>query len=208
MIIKMLVQYVIYIFLGILGIIFLGILTGCGQSPTGPPPPVLHATTFEEHIEMMKTPGHVAKWLDQFSKYSDPYTGWYVPEGKDLAWSLAHDFWENYIEGFSRGKCGSFAAMQAVCARHHGYKAGIIVWYHWDNQGGAWGHAEAWVQEKEGISVQSNNRYDKEIYINYDDMLEEYKKLHVNENGYLIMYDAYWNDDTKKEYVYNENFLE
>lgn len=200
MIIKMLFQYVIYIFLGILGIIFLGILTGCGQNPTGPPPPVLHFETFEDHISSMKTPGHTAKWMQQFSKYSDPYTGWIPPEGKDLAWSLAHDFWDNYLRGYSRGKCGSFAAMQAVCARNHGYNAGIIVWYHWDDDGGVWGHAEAWIEEDGRISTQSNDEYIKGEYGSYEEMKAEYIRGHVSLHGYITFYDSYWRNG--EEVVY------
>jgi len=184
-------------------VIVFGITLGCGASPAGPPPPVIHADTFEEHIAMMKTPGYTATWLDEFSKYSDPYTGWFAPEGMDLSYSLAHDLWKNYINGFSRGKCGSFAAMQAVCSREHGYEAGIIVWWAWDdNKENVIGHAEAWVKEEDGISIQSNLSYDKEIYMDYEDMLEDYKQMHVHEHGYLLMYDAYWNEDTRKEYTW------
>jgi hypothetical protein len=191
----MIVGVIIYLILTLLS------LGGCSVNPTGPLPPVLHADTFEEHIEMMKTPAHTAKWLEQFSRYSIPYTGWIVPDGQDLAWSLAHDFWMNYIKGYSRGKCGSFAAMQAVCARSHGYEAGVIVYYWWTPDGTqVWGHAEAWIKEANGYSTQSNDLYEKEKYQTLEELKAEYIKLHVHKNGYLTFYDAYWENGEVHQY--------
>lgn len=86
--------------------ILLLLLCSCGYSPTSPSvPPVVHFDSFEELISSLKTPGHTAMWLRDFTVYSDPYTGFNCPNDNDLAWELANALWENYYEGKSTGKC-------------------------------------------------------------------------------------------------------
>lgn len=189
----MAIQFVMSCVQAIILLFIILFIIGCGKSPVGPLPPVIHAETFEDHIEMMQTPGHVVKWLEQFARYSDPYTGWNYPKDKDLAWSLARDFWENYIDGFSRGKCASFAAMMVACIREHGYECGIITYYWFTKEELIFGHSEAWLKEDSGkYSTLSNNLYRKEQFNSFEELKSQYIKYHVHEDGYIIFYDEYW----------------
>ena len=167
-------------------------ILGCGEIPTGPPPPVLYPTTFEALIETLDSPGKVAKWAEEFVRYSNPYTGWVPPEGRDLAWSLAHDFWENRINRYGRGKCGSFAALMVVCARSHGYDCGILCYYWWDSTGAGSGHAVAWVQEYGGISIYSNHEYIQNVYKTKAEMQQYFIQHYTSENQCIMFADAYW----------------
>lgn len=176
----------------LIGLILGLLLTACSQSPTGPTPPVLRPDTFEELIEMLDKPAKVAMWIKQFTTYSNPYL-WELIPGHDQAYALAYHLWEQYINGYSRGKCASFASLMLVCARHHGYECGTMTYYYWNPDGtNVRGHMETWVKEANGYSVLSNDHYVKEKYKTLEELKEAYIKLHVHKNGYLTFYDAYW----------------
>lgn len=156
----------------------------CSYNPQGSLPPVTHYQSFDECVEALSTPAHTAMWLEEFSLYSNPYTGWDCPHGKDLAWELAYALWDNYIDGNCRGKCASFAAMYIVCAREHGYECGIICYWT-----AVSGHAIGWVRDGDGtVGITNNQEYTPGLYENTEQMYEYYEQRYGN----ICFYDAWW----------------
>lgn len=156
------------------------LLAGCGYNPTGSLPPVTRFESFEDLIRSLKTPAHVATWLNEFAMYGDPYEGWDRPHNWDLAKELAYGLWESYIKGKCIGKCASFASLFNLAARTHGYSSGQIWTYN-----GSGGHALGWVHEKDGhFWISDNLEYTKTPYKTYEELKQKY--ITHNESTYFF----------------------
>lgn len=163
------------------------ILSGCVKNPAGPLPPVQHkAPTFKDHMNSLKTLGHVYFWIKNFTIYDSGDTiinefderghefnqNWYHWKEKgfpDQAYAISYEMWKNYEDGENRGQCGQFAATYIVALRDKGYRCGAIIFN--VRSGGL--HIQAWIEDTNGKIIVTDNN----TILSYDYRYNSYTEM-------------------------------
>lgn len=181
------------------------VIVGCSKNPVSPLPPVCRQTsTFEQHLETLKTPGHTYFWVKEFTLYDlSGQLGWdWVERGMpDLAYSLAYSLWETTYKGYNVGVCGQFAAMYVVSAREHGYDSGFLITYRWGKDGAdISGHARGWIVYEGVVYISDNTQLYCSDFSTKEALFEDFaKQWFSNPYGYG------WITDNKLNVVYDKN---